>query len=214
VTQIAALLLALFATTPAWAVASVGEPIVYISSEPMGTPRASSPFEVQAVDGQQLELYMDYENSPEVMESQNGDMCVDADGDETCGFDVLIEMATDTAVFAAFTPPASVPPSTQIVGRVAQETPTSPWTLRVNGIDITGMQIPAPIGTLHLDAAGANQIQIKVVGRHRVGAAGQLDAIQERVIATPEPTWLWQLGSGLVGLALLARRRRWRSPIP
>jgi len=190
----------LLLAAPALAVPAVGEPVVYPS--PDGTPPASLPIEVPAEDGQSLVLYLDYANSPDVGASVSGGMCVDADGDETCGFDVMLEMQTDGATFGSFTPAAG---TAVIVGHIDPATRT---TLRVNGIDLGGMPIPAPIGTLVLDAAGAHQLQISVTGRHRVGAAGQLDAIQEQVIVQlPEPGWLLQLGSGLLALAGLARRR-------
>lgn len=207
-TRIAALLsLLLLWAAPALAVPSVGEPIVYPGTDPQGTPPASLPVEVPAADGQSLLLFIDYENDPDVGFSKSGTtMCVDFDGDETCGFDVTLEMLTDSATFASFTPASG---SAVIVGRID---PATGRTLRVNGIDTGGMQIPAPIGTLVLDAAGANQLQITVTGKHRVGAAGQLDAIQQQVIVQlPEPGWALQLGSGVVALAWLARRRRARS---
>jgi hypothetical protein len=74
------------------------------------------------------------------------------------------------------------------------------------------MKIPAGIGTLTVDALGANQLQITVQGVHRVGAAGQLDAIQPEVIANvPEPAVGLLLISGVAGLAALERLRRRRS---
>jgi hypothetical protein len=203
----AAVLALLLAAAPAGAVPSVGEPVVYVSPDGSGTPPPSSPWKVAAEDGQQLVLYLDYENSPDVGASQSGTMCIDADGDETCGFDVLIELSSDVATLASFAPPAGcdTDPDCSIVGSLD---PTS-HVLRVNGIDISGMPIPAPIGTLQLDAAGANDLQITARGMHRVGAAGQLDAIQTReLVALPEPGLLWQLGCGLLGLGLLSRRRR------
>jgi len=204
VRRIAALLsLLLLRAAPALAVPSVGEPLVYPGTDPQGTPPASLPVEVPAEDGQSLELFIEYENDPDVGLSKSGTtMCVDFDGDETCGFDVTLELQTDSATFASFTPASG---SAVIVGRID---PATGRTLRVNGIDTGGMPLRAPIGTLVLDAAGAHQLQIVVTGRHRVGAAGQLDAIQERVIVQlPEPGAPWQLGSGLLALGLLARRR-------
>jgi len=201
------LLLALLAVAaPARAVPSVGEPIVYPGTDPGGTPPASLPVEVPPEDGQSLELFIDYDNDPDGGASTSGGMCVDANGDETCGFDMTLQLQTDTARFVSFTPASG---TAVIVGRID---PATGRTLRVNGLDIGGMPIPAPIGTLVLDAAGANQLQIAVTGRHRVGAAGQLDAIQQRVIVQlPEPGAPWQLGSGLLALGLMVRRRRRRA---
>jgi len=197
------LLASLLAAAPAGAAPSVGEPIVYVS--PDGTLPETQPVEVPAADGQSLRLYIDYANDPDVMGSTSGFMCVDANGDETCGFDVRLEMTTDAATFGSFTPASG---TAVIVGQVD---PTGKQ-LRVNGIDTGGMSIPAEIGTLELNAATANQLQIAVTGMHRVGAAGQLDAIQDQVIVQlPEPGWAAQLGSGVVALAWLARRRRTRS---
>jgi hypothetical protein len=186
---------------PAGAVPSVGEPIVYPSAD--GTLPATLPVVVQAADGQLLTLYIDYANDPDGMGSTQGVMCVDANGDETCGFDVLLEMTTDGASFGTFTSASSG--NAVIVGHVDPATGT---TLRVNGIDTGGMLIPAEIGTVVLNASGANQLQIAVKGVHRVGAAGQLDAIQEQVIVQlPEPGGLLQLVSGVLVLAWLTRRR-------
>jgi hypothetical protein len=215
--RIAALLLALLLAAPAGADPSVGEPIVYPSTDPQGAPPPSLPVAVEAVDGQQLALFIDYENSPDKGMSQGGSMCLDADGDEPCGFDVLLEMTTDTASFGPF----SAADPMKIVGHVEPATPTSKATLRVNGVDISGLWQdsvpqplpggPVPIGTLELNAAGANQLQIKVRGMHRVGAAGQLDAIQERVIVQlPEPGRGLLLASGLLALAALQRLRQRR----
>jgi len=164
-------------------------------------PPAVSPYVLLPQAGQSLPLFLDYQNNGQADSSTTGSMCVNADGDETCAFDVLLTMQSDTGVFASFTPAAG-----GIVGRID---PGTQKTLRVNGVNVNGMAIPAAIGTLVVDAAGAKQLQIQVAGRHRVGAAGQLDAIQNRVIVNlPEPGRDWLLGSGLLGLALLARLRR------
>jgi hypothetical protein len=69
------------------------------------------------------------------------------------------------------------------------------------------MTIPAEIGTLTVDALDANQLQIEVKGVHRVGAAGQLDAIQPQVIVMPEPGGDLLLMCGIAGLAALYRLR-------
>ncbi len=71
--------------------------------------------------------------------------------------------------------------------------------------------VPADIGTLTVDALDANQLQITVQGVHRVGAAGQLDAIQPQVIVNlPEPGGNLLLMYGIAGLAALYRLRRQR----
>jgi hypothetical protein len=187
----------------AWATPATGNPVVYVSPNGSGTPPATSPYVLLPLDGQPLYLFLDYQNDGDADPSTTGTMCVDANGDETCAFDVLLTMQSDAAVFASFTPASSA-----IVGRID---PGTQKTLRVNGIDVNGMAIPAAIGTLVVDADGTRQLQIQVAGRHRVGAGGQLDAIQSQVIVNlPEPGREWLLASGLLGLALLAclRRRR------
>jgi hypothetical protein len=187
--------------------AATGNPVVYHSPDGLGAPAAVTPWVIAAVDGTQLHLFIDYENDGEHdPSSPSGVMCVSRDGDETCAFDVLITMTTspedDDSKFSDF-----VAAGPGIVGRIDPDTSR---TLRVNGIDVNGMPMPASIGTLTVDAAQANQIQIEVEGRHRVGAAGQMDGIQERVIAMPEPGALWLQASGIGAVALLAHRRRRR----
>jgi len=196
----AALLVGLILPVMATAVPSAGNPVVYLSLDGSGAP-AVQPFAMPGADGLQLHLFIDYVNNPDVGASGGlGTMCVDEDGDETCGFDVLIEMTTDTATFSAFAPAVA-----GIIGEIDSNTQTS---LHVNGINVGGMPIPAEIGTLTLDALGANQFQIEVKGVHRVGAAGQLDTIQPQVIVNvPEPGRLLQLLCGAAGLAALRRFR-------
>jgi hypothetical protein len=202
-----ALFLGLLLPVTAAAVPSTGNPVVYHSPDGLGTPPAVSPPEILAENGQQIYLFIDYENDPDGGTSGGtGTMCVDEDGDETCGFDVLLVMTTDTATFATFTPFLS--DSGNIVGQIDSNTQTS---LRVNGIDVNGMAIPAEIGTLTVDALDANQLQIEVKGVHRVGAAGQLDAIQPQVIVNlPEPAGDLLLMCGIAGLAALYRLRHRR----
>jgi hypothetical protein len=191
-----ALLLALLLPLAVAAQPSTGNPVVYRSGDVYGLDPVTT---IQAANDQQLFLYLDYANDPDGGPSSAGaTMCVDADGDETCAFDVWIEMATDTATFDSFTPADPA----KFVSRL------DPTSLRVNGIEVAGMAIPAPIGTLVVDALGASQIQISVLGVHRVGAAGQLDAIQPTVILVPEPGRAVLLGSGIAGLAALQRLRR------
>jgi hypothetical protein len=195
-----ALFLGLLLPVTAAAVPSTGNPVVYHSPDGLGTPPAVSPPEILATNGQPIYLFIDYENDPDGGTSGGaGTMCVDKDGDETCGFDVLLVMTTDTATFATFTSASG-----NIIGQIDSDTQTS---LRINGVDINGMAIPAEIGTLTVDALGANQLQIEVRGVHRVGAAGQLDAIQPQVIVMPEPGGDLLLMCGIAGLAALYRLR-------
>jgi hypothetical protein len=198
-----ALLLGLLLPVTAAAVPSTGNPVVYHSPDGLGTPPAVSPHEIPAENNQQINLFIDYENDPDGGPSDDEVgtiMCVDKNGDETCGFDVLLVMTTDTATFATFTPASG-----NIIGQIDSNTQTS---LRVNGIDVDGMAIPAEIGTLTVDALDANQLQIEVKGVHRVGAAGQLDAIQPQVIVNlPEPGGDLLLMCGIAGLAALYRLR-------
>ncbi|MBW2282633.1 MAG: hypothetical protein JRG82_17995 [Deltaproteobacteria bacterium] len=202
-----ALFLGLLLPVTATAVPSTGNPVVYHSPDGLGTRPSGSPPEILAKNGQQIYLFIDYENDPDGGTSGSaGTMCVDKDGDETCGFDVLLVMTTDTATFATFTPASG-----NIIGQIDSNTHTS---LRVNGIDVNGlgveidMAIPAEIGTLTVDALDANQLQIEVKGVHRVGAAGQLDAIQPQVIVNlPEPAGDLLLMCGIAGLAALYRLR-------
>ena len=196
-----ALLLGLLLPVTAAAVPSTGNPVVYHSPDDSGTPPSGSTPEILAENGQQIYLFIDYENDPDGGTSGGtGTMCVDKDGDETCGFDVLLVMTTDTATFATFTPASG-----NIIGQIDSNTQTS---LRINGIDVDGMTIPAEIGTLTVDALDANQLQIEVKGVHRVGAAGQLDAIQPQVIVNlPEPAGDLLLMCGIAGLAALYRLR-------
>jgi hypothetical protein len=192
---------------PAGAAAATGNPVVYHSPDGLGTPASVTPWAIAAADGTELRLFVDYENDGEHdPSSSSGTMCVSKDGDETCGFDVLITMTTSPEdVDSKFSNFMAAGPG--IVGMID---PATSRTLRVNGIDVNGMPMPAPIGTLVVDAAQANQIQIKVEGRHRVGAAGQMDGIQERVIAMPEPGALWLQASGITAVAILAHRRQRR----
>ena len=197
-----ALLLGLLLPIPAQADPSTGNPIVYHSPDDTGAPPSiTNPTLIAAENDQTLNLYIDFENDPDRGASSGAGtrMCVDKDGDETCGFDVWIEMTTDTATFDTFTPA-----STKIVGQIDTNTRTS---LHVNGLDVNGMLIPAKIGTLTLDALGANQLAIQVRGVHRVGAAGQLDAIQPATLLVPEPGVGLILIAGGAWLAALNRLR-------
>ena len=198
----AALLLGLLLPIPALADPSTGNPIVYHSPDDTGAPPSMTNFTlIQAENDQTLNLYIDFDNDPDRGASSGAGtrMCVDKDGDETCGFDVWIEMTTDTATFDTFTPASG-----KIVGQIDTNTRTS---LHVNGLDVNGMLIPAKIGTLTLDALGANQLAIEVKGVHRVGAAGQLDAIQPSTLLVPEPGVGLMLIAGGVGLVALYRLR-------
>jgi hypothetical protein len=209
---ISALLLSLLLPVVSTAAPATGDPVVYHSPDGMGTPSPVSPHGINPMDNVQLNLFLDYDNTLDPPQSSGaGTMCVNEDGNETCGFNVLIEMTTDSATFDTFTPAAG-----NIVGRIDPSTRTS---LRVNGIDTNGMLIPAEIGTLTVDALDANQLQITVEGVHRVGAAGQLDAVQPHVIVKlPEPGRIVLLISGIAGLAALhglggrahPSHRRWR----
>jgi len=187
---------------PALADPSTGNPIVYHSPDDTGAlPSITNPQHIIFDNDQILNLYIDFDNDPDRGASSGaGTMCVDEDGDETCGFDVWIEMTTDTATFDTFTPA-----STKIVGQIDTNTRTS---LHVNGLDVNGMLIPAKIGTLTLDALGANQLVIEVKGVHRVGAAGQLDTIQPATLPVPEPVVGLMLIAGSAGLVALDRLRR------
>jgi hypothetical protein len=200
-----AILVCLLLPASALAEASTGNPIVYYTPNDSGVPPSSPSASLPATElidlenGQQLFLYIDFENDPDGgISTGNDTMCVDEDGDETCGFDVWIEMTTDTATFDTFTPASS-----KIVGQID----TTRTSLHVNGVDVTGMAIPARIGTLTLDALGANQLALRVKGVQRVGAAGQLDPIQD-VVLVPEPGVELMLIAGGAGLAGLNRLRR------
>jgi MYXO-CTERM domain-containing protein len=185
------------------------DPRVYHSPGNDGThvgavPPWPEPYWVNPVDGLEIHLWLDADETAN-QGSSSGTVCVDANGDETCAFDVLLTLTTDTAELVGFQAASS-----QIVGHIDPETSR---TLRVNGVHPLGqLGIPAAIGTLTLDAAGARQLQLQVSGRHWVGAAGQLVAIQagEPIVMLPEPGHEVLLASGLAGLALLAlwRRRR------
>jgi len=204
---ITTLLLALILPTPAIAAPSVGVPIVYHSPSGTGTrPSGPNPPVIATEDDQPLYLYIDFDNNPDGgASSGGGTMCEDEDGDETCGFDVLLELTTDSATFDTFTPA-----SANIVGRIDPDTRT---TFRVNGVDINGMTIPASIGTLTVDALDANQLDIKVQGVHRVGAAGQMDPIDANVVIVnlPEPDVGLLLISGVAGLSAINRLRQRRA---
>ncbi len=203
-----ALLVCLLLPASAMADPSTGNPIVYHSVDDSGTPPPIAGPSIPASEvidtenDQQLFLYIDFQNDPDRGASSDPNtVCVDGDGDETCGFDVWIELISDTATFDTFTPA-----SNKIVGQIDTNTRTS---LHVNGVDIDGMMgIPAKIGTLTLDALGANQLALQVKGVHRVGAAGQLDLIQDVVLVVPEPGVELMLIAGGAGLAGLNRLRR------
>jgi hypothetical protein len=188
--------------------AATADPAVYHSTTNGGRPAAywpttASPYPITAGNPRQLYLYID--NTPAVGASPSGGtMCVSKTGGETCAFDVRLEMTTDLATFVSFQPGAA-----GIVGVIDPNL----HTLRVNGINVGGMAIPAPIGTLTVNAAGAHQLSIDVVGAHRVGAAGQLDAIQRKTIV-PEPARGAMLGTGIAALIALHRLQRRLRPEP
>jgi hypothetical protein len=201
-----ALLLALSLVLLVPGSSNAGDTVVFHSPDDTGDPASISPWLLTLTDGQELHLYLRYDN-PGGGGSTSGTLCVDANGDETCGFDVKLEMQTDVATFGTFEAASAA-----VVGYVDL---ADAKTFRANGLDLSGLEIPSalgaqvvPIGTLEVNAAGAEQVVIETTGMHRVGAGGQLEAIQSQVIALPEPGGIAPPFVGLLAVAGLAWRRR------
>lgn len=209
-------ILTLLLPIAAGAAPATGNPVVYHSPNNGARP-AISPYPIAAANDRVLQLYIDFDNTTPDQSTSGTRMCVDKNGDETCAFDISIEMTdgANAATFESFTPG----PSGTFEARIE---PVARRSLRINGINANGMLPPvgsactacAKIGTLVVDAAGAAQpFEITVVGVHRVGAAGQLDTIQPRMFV-PEPKRGALLGSGIAAViavdSLRRRRRRTR----
>ena len=135
----------------------------------------------------------------------------DGDGDELCGYDVIITMAgpgfiddfvPDSAFFAAnkiqFYPDAF---------------PLSPGQgLRVNFVDAAPVDAQeVHIGTLTIDAVGfAATTTVPATGSSAVTANLDLAAISDQPILVPEASGNVLLISGIFGLALIYRLHRYR----
>jgi hypothetical protein len=129
-----------------------------------------------------------------------GDVCKTGDGDETCGFEVVLEAADDMQIIGF-----------QATGTNIVFAPTSfatPVTsLAISGYDIASAAAQTRIGIVTLNTEGETAAGVlSVVSGQRVAAELTLEPINTHnvveadVFRVPEPAELVLLGSGIVAL--------------
>jgi uncharacterized protein YuzE len=141
--------------------------------------------------------------------SSSGTKCDESNdppGDEICGADVLIEIQGDGSIAGFTGGPGVVAHPTDFGG--------NPKQIRMN----VARAAPPPadpnpvfLGELQVDTTSPQPVDVVVMGIQIVNAARQLENIPDEVTiarSVPEPDFLLQLGTGLIGLAGLHRLRR------
>jgi hypothetical protein len=126
------------------------------------------------------------------------------DGDETCGYDFLVEVSGGSLI-TGFTPVHSNTVWSDTTGGVTR--------LRVNAVTTNAPDGPflgpTHVGTLQVTTGGTSLGFGTLLLVETAGADLALLTGGTRDLFTlPEPGLLWLLGSGLAGLALLHRLRR------
>jgi len=142
-------------------------------------------------------LYLD----PGSLVSSGPTLCFDADGEESCGFHIEVDVAGDPQ-FILFTANGD-----------AEWDPTFPGNrFVVNGLTTDSPSVgPRLLGMLQLDTSGAQGGNINVTVVQSVAGDGQIDVGSPTTIAfVPEPGFPLLLASGIGGLAVLNRLRRRR----
>ena len=150
-----------------------------------------------------LEIWIDKQGATTSLDACN-DAEGQGEGDEICGYDVLIKVA-GSGCLDDFVPSGAVvyhPPSVdldcttpELQAALVNTSPTSSGPLR--------------IGWLTINAVGAEAAKVVVLGEHVVAADLALEGITEGTIAyVPEPAEILLLASGIAGLAGLHRLRK------
>ena len=169
--------------------AIAAQPVVYNSPADDGAnPGTSVSFPLGGI--QTLYLYGDGGS----LVSSSGVVCEDGSGEETCGWDVLVE-ARGGVTFTEFRPASDIHHS------------LGPVTLRFNGGNHQLGQLGATkLGELDIDTSAEGSVQIS--GGQTVDAGLRLhDLHVTRLILVPEPG---AISSLLAGSALLSALARWR----
>jgi hypothetical protein len=174
--------------------AQADPPIVYELSVVPGAKKA-------LVSGSQtLNITIDMGTDP-----GSGTPCVNGDGDQLCGADVLLTLTGDGQIdfFGAGSNVIAEPPSLSVLHlNILKTTPP---------LFLLG---PQNLGTLDITVLGTettgNQVKIVVRG-DAVNAAGNIVEIPEKTIAVPEPSVRLLLLSGAFGLAALHGMRTRRA---
>jgi hypothetical protein len=124
-----------------------------------------------------------------------GEACNDGDGEEVCGFDLLLE-AQGGPSFSNFVP---------VVGTVWALDPSS---LRFNGGDFADGTLGAvKLGDLIFDAQLGDSIDL-AEGQTADAALGLVDLTPSTLLIVPEPSRHLLLLSGLTALVVLYRHRQ------
>jgi hypothetical protein len=200
---------------------------IYASDDPNGIPiptpvpgNDDPPWFVIGVGetDRDLELYIvKGDGTP----SASGTVCVNADGQETCGFEVrlLAQAGLVMKTFTSAMPPA--PPGDAILFKTllsgAEVMSGNFDELRISGTKTKGpwdpsppSQVPLHVGTLRVDTPTDPLQKSRVLvtrGRH-VDARGALTRVPEHTIAAPEASQLSMLLAGAALLGILHRTRR------
>ena len=151
-----------------------------------------------------LEIWIDKQGATTSLDACN-DAEGQGEGDEICGYDVLIKVG-GSGCLDDFKPDSGAvvyhPPSVdldcttpELQAALVNTNPTSSGPLR--------------IGWLTINAVGAEAAKVVVLGDHIVAADLALEDIPEGTIAyVPEPAEILLLASGIAGLAGLHRLRK------
>ena len=131
---------------------------------------------------------------------------LEGDGDEICGYDVLIQLEGEGHIsfFVEDTGHASA------IEYFPETFTSSTKELRITFVDVNPADAEElPIGTLTVDATGrVGATTLRAIGNDAVTAALNLESVPNQVIAVPEPSGYALLAAGIAGLAALYRLRR------
>lgn len=148
--------------------------------------------EISVGAGQTLFVYISGGPSP----TSSGERCHDGDGDELCGYELVLT-GQGGLTLSGFTPD----PAANIVANLSGN------ELRLNDLDTTTPS-PGPrrIGELVVDAPASGVLELSSGEAIRADLSSDVLPMST-IVAVPEPTRLALLGSGLAWLSCLLRRR-------